>query len=382
MTEAGPSSSRRRSGGPAWFMALAILMGVTVTDAQTLEGFGAGTPGGAGQAVVRVTNLNSSGPGSLREAVSRGNRTVVFDVGGEILLTDYVYVLGAFVTIDGSTAPPPGITLRNRGLIIRGNRGAHDVVVRHIRVRDSAIDGIQVAYGAYNVALDHVSATGSLDGNIDITENSHDVTVSWSIVGGNVKNMLVKYNPFRISLHHNVFTESESRNPQLRIDDKGGVATQITGDLRNNVVANWRSYGTLLHEGVWANVVNNYYTGAHKALALVSARGYVSGNLSADGVELNRVGTQESPFPSAPVTTQDACTAARLVLAGVGARPLDGIDQQYLARIPAPSCRGASSSKAHPELWPSWLAPLSGGMSPRDRLLAASHVAHSSAWRP
>ena len=51
-------------------------------------------------------------------------------------------------------------------------------------VRDSAIDGIQVAYGAYNVALDHVSATGSLNGNIDITENFHDVTVSWSIVGG------------------------------------------------------------------------------------------------------------------------------------------------------------------------------------------------------
>ena len=85
---------------------MAMLMEITVTDAQTLEGFGAGTPGGAGQAVVRVTNLNSSGPGSL-PAVSRGNRQVVFDVGGEILLTDYVYVLGAFVTMNRSTAPPP-----------------------------------------------------------------------------------------------------------------------------------------------------------------------------------------------------------------------------------------------------------------------------------
>jgi pectate lyase len=383
MTEAGPRSSWRRSGGPAWFMALAILMGVTVTDAQTLEGFGAGTPGGAGQAVVRVTNLNSSGPGSLREAVSRGNRTVVFDVGGEILLTDYVYVLGAFVTIDGSTAPPPGITLRNRGLIIRGNRGAHDVIVRHIRVRDSAIDGIQVAYGAYNVMIDHVSTTGSMDGNIDVTENSHDVTVSWSVLGGNVKNMLVKYKPSRITLHHNVFTESVSRNPQLRIDDGTGVAAEISGDLRNNVVANWKAgYGTFLNHGVWANVVNNYYTGAHKALSLASARAYVAGNVSADGVDLNRVGTEESPFSSAPVTTQDACAAARLVLAGAGARPLDSIDQQYLARIPAPSCRGASSSKARPAPWLSWLARQSGGVFPRDRLLAASHVAPSSVLRP
>jgi pectate lyase len=370
-------------------MALAILMGATVTDvqtlalAQTLEGFGTSTPGGAGQAVVRVTNLNNSGPGSLREAVSRGNRTVVFDVGGEILLTNYIYVAGAFVTIDGSTAPAPGITLRNRGLIIRGNRGAHDIVVRHIRVRDSAIDGIQVAYGAYNIVLDHVSTAGSLDGNIDVTESSHDVTVSWSILAGNVKNMLVKYNPSRITLHHNVFTESVSRNPQLRIDDGTGVATEISGDLRNNVVANWKAgYGTFLNHGVWANVVNNYYTGAHKALSLSSARGYVAGNLSADGVDLNRIGTEESPFPSAPVTTQDACTAARQVIAGAGARPLDSVDQVFLGRIPVPSCQGASSSKTRPAPRLSSLARPSVRVVPRDWLRAASRVAPSPVGRP
>jgi pectate lyase len=327
-------------------IALSLLVAVVMAaEAQTYQGFGASTRGGTGGATVHVTNLNNSGPGSLREAVSQGNRTVVFDVGGEIILTDYVYVLGPFVTIDGFTAPSPGIALRNRGLIIRGTKGAHDVIVRGIRVRNSAIDGIQVAYGAYNVVIDHVSAAGSVDGNIDITEDSHDVTVSWSILAGNEKNMLVKYNPSRVTLHHNVFTEGHTRNPQIRIDDAGGVATQITGDIRNNIFANWTNgYGTLLWFGAWGNVVNNYYTASNKAIQVLSARGYVKGNQSANGVDLNGVGNVASPFPSAPVLTQDACTAARLVLADAGARPLDSVDQQYLARIPVPSCSGASSS--------------------------------------
>jgi hypothetical protein len=164
-------------------------------------------------------------------------------------------------------------------------------------------------------------------------------------MAGNEKNMLVKYNPSRVTLHHHVFAEGHTRNPQIRIDDAGGVATQITGDIRNNVIANWTNgYGTLLYYGAWANVVNNYYTASNKAIQVLSARAHVKGNESVDGVDLNHVGNVASPFASAPVLTQDACTAARLVLAGAGARPLDSLDQQYLARIPVPSCSGASSS--------------------------------------
>src|SRR6476659_10998443 len=103
-----------------------LLTAAGAPAARAEQGFGAGTPGGSGKPVVHVVNLADSGAGSLRDAVSAGNRYVVFDVAGDIPLVSDVFVRGAFVTVDGSTAPAPGITLRTHGLSISGDRGAHD----------------------------------------------------------------------------------------------------------------------------------------------------------------------------------------------------------------------------------------------------------------
>jgi hypothetical protein len=141
--------ARARAGvGLGQTLAVGVLLLISgaarIAEAQSSahQGFGAITLGGRGGALVRVTTLDDAGKGSLREALRHGHRTIVFDVAGEIALKSHLYVQGAFVTIDGLSAPPPGITLRGHGLVIRGNRGAHDVIVRGIRVRDSAIDGI------------------------------------------------------------------------------------------------------------------------------------------------------------------------------------------------------------------------------------------------
>jgi hypothetical protein len=349
------------------FADLAGDSGVNLAS-QKYEGFGAKTPGGSGGTIVRVTNLNDSGPGSFRDAVSNGNRTIVFDVAGELVLAKTVVVRGAFITIDGFTAPAPGITLKNFGLSIAGNRGAHDIIVRGIRVRGAGVsndkeqsDGINVVKGTYNVVIDHVSIHGSEDGNLDIGTDSRDVTVSWSILAeprGTQKNMLIKFNPSRITLHHNLFVGARQRNPQVAIDNAGTPATDTTLDMRNNVVWDWRGgYGTLIWYGARANIVNNFYSSPQsspknqqRALRICKgdcegepaslARAHVTGNSSADKLhqDLNAAGEEASPFPSPHVDTRDACTAAHAVLAGAGMRPLDSVDQKYLSPISLPVC--------------------------------------------
>jgi len=324
------------------------------------QGFGSATRGGSAGSVFRVTSLNDSGPGTLRDALSKGNRHIVFDVGGEIILSGgYVPIRGAFVTIDGFTAPSPGITIRNGGIEISGKKGAHDIIVRGIRIRNSDKDGIRITNSAYNVVIDHVSIHGSEDGNLDITEGAHDVTVSWSILAepasGN-KNMLIMYNnPRRITLHHNLFTKATSRSPQVQTDAAGTPAAETTVDMRNNLIWDWgRGYGSRIRYGPRVNVVGNLYASnrgdAEEALIVCpgrrcgtndpasAAKVYAKGNVSADRVDLDVRGNMNHPFPASVVDTQDACKAALQVLSGAGVRPLDLIDQRYLSMLSLPLC--------------------------------------------
>ena len=74
------------------------------------EGHGRYVQGGRGGKVIHVTNLNNSGTGSLRSAVSgSAKKIIVFDVGGVIPLASDLNI-GANTTICGQTAPYPGIS--------------------------------------------------------------------------------------------------------------------------------------------------------------------------------------------------------------------------------------------------------------------------------
>ena len=344
--------------------AMALLATTNDTAAAATppaQGFGASTPGGAGQPIVRVTNLNDSGPGSFRDAVSKGYRTIVFEVGGEIVLKSHLYVYGPFVTIDGFSAPAPGITLKNYGIIIRGNRGGNNMIVRGLRIRNATIDGIQIALSAYNIVIEHVSVSGSADGNLDITEHARDITVAWSLFAapiGESKNSLIKYNPSRVTLHHNIFVKGRQRNPQIRVDDAGTPATDTTADIRNNLIWDWNNYGTIIWYGPRANVVNNFYgapsgSSNTKKNAILVCEGdcdggvaasrawaHVAGNVSADNLtsHINAAGNTPTPFAAPYVDTDDACTAAHRAHGQAGVRPLDAVDTQYVNPITLPSC--------------------------------------------
>jgi pectate lyase len=334
-----------------------------VTVSQTSvrnQGYGASTPGGTGKPVYHVTNLKDSGAGSLRDALSQGNRMVVFDVAGTINLLSVLPIAGSYITVDGFSAPSPGITIRQAGLQISYS-SQHDIVIRGVRIRNPGVyssegDGITMKNNVYNILVDHVSVDGATDGNIDITRGAHDVTVQWSVLSHSGKNMLINYQADRVSLHHNLWVDAPWRNPNIQYTDGStSVDANTTADFRNNLVWGWGDSGggTILKCGAKANVINNYYfsgatTLARQKNAIVNdgcygnaswpiASFYASGNVSGDDVDIN-VRNVSSPFPAAAVDTQNACTGAASALAGAGVAPRDAIDQQLHGSISLMGC--------------------------------------------
>ncbi|MGI6242132.1 MAG: pectate lyase [Prevotella sp.] len=249
------------------------------------EGNGRYTTGGRGGKIIHVTNLNDSGTGSLRAAVS-GNtkKIIVFDVAGVIPLSRDLKI-GANTTILGQTAPYPGITLRYRTVQPMSNN-----IIRFIRIRrgeekdvNDAADAIWNR-GLTNVILDHCSFSWSIDEVASFYDNNN-FTMQWCTLGESLNNAghgkgAHGYGGIwggkLASFHHNMIAHVNNRAPRFngaRYDWPGYTsnteyakynwenAVQAENvDFRNCLIFDWGGGGCYGGPGGgYINMVNNYY---------------------------------------------------------------------------------------------------------------------------
>lgn len=226
---------------------------VNLTASQLIfpnaEGFGIESPAGRGGRVYRVTNLNDSGKGSLRECMDANEpRLCFFDVAGVIKLKEDLAIKNPFITIAGQTAPSPGVSLYGAGIRIY----SHDILIQHIRVRvgddidgPSPInrDGIAIeGDGARNIVIDHCSVAWAIDENLAIWgEQIKNITISNSIIAEGLANslhpkgshsmgLLVGPRAKNIALIKNALLHNGSRNPLIR----GGSTSIVINNLLHN----------------------------------------------------------------------------------------------------------------------------------------------------
>jgi pectate lyase len=225
-------------------------------------GWAAGTVGGRGGQVVKVTTLASEGPGSFREALAaKGPRIIVFEVGGIIDLDrKTLKIEEPFVTIAGQTAPSPGITFIKGGMDI----ATHEVIVQHVRFRVGEAgqekysgwneDGISTL-SAWNVIVDHCSLSWATDENLSASGprftgetpddwrkgTSHDLTYSNNIIAESLswsthnkhehsKGSLIHDNITGLLIVGNLYAHNYERNALF----KGGVHAVMANNFIYN----------------------------------------------------------------------------------------------------------------------------------------------------
>ena len=223
-------------------LAVIVLAMASITmSAQQLafpgaQGWGRFATGGRGGSVYHVTNLNDSGTGSLRDAVSQPNRIVVFDVAGVINISSRI-TFAKNLYVAGQTAPGEGVTVYGDGVSFSG---ADNIIVRYMRFRmghkgSSGKDAAGIANGA-NMIFDHCSFSWGLDETFSINPDGkgttpQNITLQNSIVGQGLLThsagglMQTNY----VSVIGNLLCDNSTRNFKIK-----GI-----NQYANNMVYNW-----------------------------------------------------------------------------------------------------------------------------------------------
>ena len=335
-------------------VASALGLTLSVFDGASAEplafpealGFGANVTGGRGGTVYHVTNLNDDGVGSFRDAVSQGNRIVVFDVGGIINIKTAVSIKSN-ITIAGQTAPGEGIAIHG-GKLSTGKQS--NIIIRYLRIRpgentaSTKDDGLNL-YDAKNVIVDHCSVELAPWNNFGGSSDNAD----YRVTGITVQNSLIA-NPIgqQFGAHiesidgtwawyYNAFVNTHNRNPLDKINDifvnnilynfEAGFTTHTSAKFNHDIINNYFVYGP---EGKneWFQVDKNQSIYASGNMIDKNRDGVLNGGPTSiywyqgEGTILNK--------PWNELTTKgpmlSAATAWRYVNSQSGVLPYDDID--------------------------------------------------------
>lgn len=320
------------------------------------QGFGKNATGARAGTVYHVTNLNDSGTGSFRDAVSASNRFVVFDVGGYIQLATAVSVKSN-ITIAGQTAPGGGIGFLGGEI---GFSSQSNIICRYIRIRPgsetaSTDDDALSLYRAQNVMIDHSSFEFAPYDNIDaVSDDWQDypvtnITIQDSLIADPIGQQFGAHTESvssQMAWYRNIFANSHNRNPLAKINTV----------FVNNVLYNYSAgYTTHTSTNFTHDIVNNYFimgpasTGTDNTWYQIDLNQsiYYSGNLKDTNLNGTLDGATTTPYwyqgtgtvltspwssETTATTPLSAPSAARVAMSLAGTLPRDPMDALIISQ--------------------------------------------------
>jgi hypothetical protein len=316
-------------------------------------GFGATAAGGTGGTVYTVTNLNDSGAGSFRDAVSQSHRIIEFAVGGYIQLASPVSV-SSYLTIEGQTAPGGGIGIMAREVSFDG---ATNDIVQDVRFRQGTLDpdsgksGINLLDSS-DMIFDHVSVEFGQWDDVD-SVGATDITIQDSIIADPIGQQFSAHTetgPY--TWYQDVFANAHNRNPLAKADTQfinnvvynyqgGYTAGNSSGHFSHDVIGNYFIAGpsTTSASDAWYQMSNQSVYSSGNYLDS-NKDGTLNGAVLGVGGGATALSAPWSPS-TAGIPAVSAAAAYAEVVASAGALPRDQVDSQVISNVTSLGTAGA-----------------------------------------